>query len=254
VNEELLRGAALHEGAPLEGRLLALDTATSQATLALGEPDGRRVAGRDWQAGHGHTASLLAALEALLAETSTPLRALAGVVAGIGPGSFTGLRVGLATAKVIAYSLRCPIVGVSTPEALALAASVDIPSPLELAVVMPAGPSGAYLTRMRVAGGDGLPQTVEPSRLVEARDRLTELVAGSPIVAVDLADDWVSPGSRERGRAALAGLGRALLVIGSARLKRGSVDDVAELVPAYVTLPRGVPEVAGGVGWSHDPR
>lgn len=253
MNEDRVSGGPVAAAAPIEGRLLALDTATSQATLAVGEPDGRLVAGRDWQAGHGHTASLLPALELLLSQTSTSLWGLASVLVGIGPGSFTGLRVGLATAKVLAYSLRRPIVGVSTPEALALAACPDLPTPWEVAVVMPAGPSGAYVTRVRT-GDDGLPETMEPSRLVVTRERVAELVAGTAVAAVDLQGAALAPDALERGRAGLAGLGRALLAIGSARLDRGRVDDVAELVPAYVTLPRGVPEVAGGVGWSHDPR
>ncbi len=253
MNEDELRGGRVRPTGSIDGRLLALDTATSQATLAVGEPDGRLVAGRDWQAGHARAASLLPALEALLAETSTSLRSLAAVVVGVGPGSFTGLRVGLATAKVLAYALRVPIVGVSTPEALALAASRRTPA-AGVTVVMPAGPSGAYVTQVRIRDEDTPPETVEPSRLVIGREALAELLAGRTAVTVDLADTAVARDILERGRSALAGLGGALLEIGAARLTRGRAAEVAELVPAYVTLPRGVPEVAGGVGWSHDPR
>jgi hypothetical protein len=73
------------------------------------------------------------------------------------------------------------------------------------------------------------------------------------LIAVDL--DGRAPGDAlERGEVARAGLGRALIELGAARLRAGLVDDLAELVPDYVTLPRGVTGVAGEVAWSRDPR
>ncbi|MDQ3871877.1 MAG: hypothetical protein M3301_09730, partial [Chloroflexota bacterium] len=142
----------------------------------------------------------------------------------------------------------------STPEALALAASRRGHDAQELMVVMPAGPGGAYVTRVRIEDDEERAATVEPSRLVTSLDAVAELVAGTGAVALDLPDAAVTTDALELGRGALAGLGGALLAIGSTRLKRRRVDDVAELVPAYVTLPRGVPEVVGGVGWSHELR
>ena len=56
----------------------------------------------------------------------------------------------------------------------------------------------------------------------------------------------------ERGEAARAGLAAALLAMGAERLGRGDVDDLATLVPEYVTLPRGVRAVVGEVEWSRD--
>ena len=56
----------------------------------------------------------------------------------------------------------------------------------------------------------------------------------------------------ERGEAARAGLAAALLAIGAERLRVGDADDLALLVPEYVTLPRGVSHEGGEVAWSHD--
>ena len=58
----------------------------------------------------------------------------------------------------------------------------------------------------------------------------------------------------ERGEIARAGLGRALVELGASRLREGRPDDLAALVPDYVTLPRGVRAVSGEVAWSRDPR
>jgi hypothetical protein len=74
-------------------------------------------------------------------------------------------------------------------------------------------------------------------------------------VAVDLEPaDPLPADAVDRGRTALDGLGDALLSLGLARLRRGEADDVAELVPAYVSLPRGVEEAAASIAWAPDLR
>ena len=238
-------------------RLLAIDTATQQATLAVSELEGALVAVRAWEAGHGHSATLLPNLDALLAETGTSLGDLGGVVAGTGPGSFTGLRVGLATAKVLAYTLDVPIVGVSTAEALALAALADggsdAPAIEQRAVVVqPAGPGGAYVTVVE-RSPDGLLVTANGPELRSGSDPVGGVAPGAAVVALEAGAELGSE-AVELGRRGLEGLGSALLAIGSAALLAGRADDVAELVPGYVTLPRGVREAAGEIQWSPAPR
>jgi tRNA threonylcarbamoyladenosine biosynthesis protein TsaB len=98
-----------------EGLVLAFDTATPAATCALVElPEGRVLGERVSRA----TRVLQDAEELLRAAGAGP-RALAGVVVGTGPGSFTGIRVGLAVARGLALSLELPVAGVSTLDALA---------------------------------------------------------------------------------------------------------------------------------------
>ena len=86
--------------------------------IALGEPDGTLVEERGWVAGYRHGEELLARIEGLLADLDQAPAALGGVVVGTGPGAFTGLRVGIATAKGLAHALGLQIVGVPTGEAL----------------------------------------------------------------------------------------------------------------------------------------
>lgn len=107
--------------------ILSIDTATSQASVALVE-DAKLVCEEvaSPAAGSGaaprrgnHAQSLLPLIDKLLARRGAPLSALSAFAVTIGPGSFTGLRVGLSTVKGLAYGSETPIVGVSTLEAVA---------------------------------------------------------------------------------------------------------------------------------------
>jgi tRNA threonylcarbamoyladenosine biosynthesis protein TsaB len=103
-------------------RILGIDTATSIASAALIE-DGRIIAEQI----HGspnrfqttglkanHAEVVLSLVEAVLRDAGVSLCELSGFAVSIGPGSFTGLRIGLSTVKGLAYGLDTPVVGVST--------------------------------------------------------------------------------------------------------------------------------------------
>src|SRR4051794_17957793 len=105
------------------GPILVIDTATTRAVIALGMPDGAVAEARTWVAGYRHGEELLARIEALLRDRRIEPPALGAIVVGTGPGAFTGLRVGLATAKGLAHALGLPIVGIPTGSALLAAAS-----------------------------------------------------------------------------------------------------------------------------------
>src|SRR5690242_591069 len=95
--------------AELSGRdgawLLGIDTATSLVVVAASTPAGEVLATRSFAAGHRHGSHLLPAIQALVEDEGFELATLAGIVVGLGPGAFTGLRVGLATAKTLAKAL-----------------------------------------------------------------------------------------------------------------------------------------------------
>jgi hypothetical protein len=78
-----------------------------------------------------------------------------------------------------------------------------------------------------------------------------DLAPGETLVAVDL-DGRVAADAAERGERAREGLGSALIRLGASRLRAGTTDDLAGLVPEYVTLPRGVTAQPGEVAWSRD--
>jgi len=216
--------------------ILAIDTATTRVVIATGSPDGVADGISTWAAGYRHGETLLPSIGRFLGEQNIRRSRLAGIVVGSGPGAFTGLRVGIATAKGMAHGLGIPLAGVSTAEALLAASGVDRP-----VLLLPAGPSDRLVVR-RGEGPVPLPAGQEP----DIRD-------GETLVALDL-EDRAPADALERGEVAHARLGRELLRLGAARLHAAGQNELETLVPDYVTLPRGVRAADGTVAWSRDHR
>lgn len=108
--------------------VLGFDTATAATAVGLRLADGSTLLARDDPpagARPGHSAQLLALAAGLLGEAELPWSAIERVAVGLGPGTFTGLRIGAASAQGLARSLGVELVGVSTLHALALAARAD---------------------------------------------------------------------------------------------------------------------------------
>jgi len=95
---------------------LAIDTSTDTASLAIVQ-DNEVPAESTWRCGQNHTTQLLPHLAHLLNQTRLSLQSTTGIIVAKGPGSYNGLRVGISTAKGLAFSLGIPIVGISTLEA-----------------------------------------------------------------------------------------------------------------------------------------
>jgi tRNA threonylcarbamoyl adenosine modification protein YeaZ len=221
--------------APSPALLLAIDSATTRVVVAVGTADGVLVEGADWPAGYRHGETLLPAIAGLLKQYHRTPASLTAVIVGTGPGAFTGLRVGIATAKGLAHALGVPIIGISTADALLAG------QPPDAVLLLPAGPADRLLAR-RGTRARVIPAGEEP-----------ELPADATVLALDLAGR-ASDDALLRGEKARAALGASLLAMGAARLAAGDVDDLAGLVPEYVTLPRGVRAEGGEVSWSRDPR
>jgi len=101
--------------------ILAFDTATDVATSALVSDDevlGERTS---------RAATVLEDVDALLRQAGAHTRELEAIAVGIGPGSFTGIRIGLATARGLALALGVPVAGVSTLDALSAGAPGAVP-------------------------------------------------------------------------------------------------------------------------------
>ena len=230
-------------GAVTNGRrpwILGIDSATSRVVVAAAAPDGTFLGATTWEAGYRHGEQLLPAIGRLHGELNLRRSRIAAIVVGTGPGAFTGLRVGIATAKALAHSLGRPIIGVSSAEALIVAAS-DGAASQRIVLLLPAGASDTIVVR------PGQP----PELLPGGRD--PELADGEILVAIDL-DGRAPAEASERGAHARDGLAASLMRLGTARLAAGDVDDLARLVPDYVTLPRGVTVASGEVAWSRDHR
>ncbi len=114
------------EGAHPAGLVLAIDTCGPSGSVALGRLAGGAVEilGQKELAGRSYSATLVAAVAELLAGAGVRLGKLAAIVAVNGPGSFTGVRVGLSAVKGLAEVHRIPVVSVSRLEVLSAKAAV----------------------------------------------------------------------------------------------------------------------------------
>lgn len=112
--------------------LLAIDTSASLCAAAV--YDGEREVGRNViDIGKGHAEHLIGVIDAALADGAKSYADLTRIVVAIGPGSFTGIRVGVATARGLALALRIPAVGVSNLEAVAAQAGKELPGRIVMA-------------------------------------------------------------------------------------------------------------------------
>lgn len=98
--------------------LLAIDTSTPRVAVAIGR-DGRTVGEVGLDGGRRHAEQLAPAIRYLTDETGVGLDQLAAVAVGLGPGLFTGLRVGITTARTLAQCLHVPVVGVPSLDLVA---------------------------------------------------------------------------------------------------------------------------------------
>ena len=95
---------------------LAIDTSSGTASVALSHK-GEVLASLTWQTPQNHTIELLPNLVCLLQQVKVELDSIEAIIVAKGPGSFNGLRVGISTAKGLAFALNIPLLGVNTLEA-----------------------------------------------------------------------------------------------------------------------------------------
>ncbi|MGX1883475.1 tRNA (adenosine(37)-N6)-threonylcarbamoyltransferase complex dimerization subunit type 1 TsaB [Streptomyces sp. NPDC055287] len=150
--------------------LLAVDTATPAVTVAL--HDGESVVAEAGQVdARRHGELLLPTVDRVLAEAGLKLDAVTGVVVGVGPGPYTGLRVGLATAETFGLVLGVPVHGLCTLDGLAYAAGL------------------AGLTAPFAVATDARRKEVYWARYADARTRVGEPAVDRPAdIAEQLAD------------------------------------------------------------------
>jgi tRNA threonylcarbamoyladenosine biosynthesis protein TsaB len=98
--------------------VLALDSATPRVSIAIGD-DGRIVAELQHAGSRRHAELLAPGIRSLCEQAGVSLGDLGAIAVGVGPGMFTGLRVGVTTAKVMAQALRIPVVGISSLDLVA---------------------------------------------------------------------------------------------------------------------------------------
>lgn len=161
--------------------LLALDTATERTTVGvarLSEASLELIGEAVVDAPRAAMSRLLPMTEALLAANGLTVAQVDGVIVGRGPGSFTGVRIGVATAKGLAHGLSCPLWGVSTLDAIAWSFShVDA----TVAIVGDAMRGEVYPALFECGGGSVVRLT--PERVAKPADTAAEWAAlGRPLL------------------------------------------------------------------------
>ena len=208
-------------------RVLGLETSTLAGGVAL--VDGERlVAEYVLDVSVTHSERLLAAVDRVLADARWAPRDLEGVAVSIGPGSFTGLRIGVSTAKGLALALELPIAAVPTLDAMAAA----VPwAALPVCPVLQARRGEVYASRYR-RDGDGLRREWDYLALSpgELAGRLGEptLLVGEGAASVD------SPHVRHLPAPRRVPSPACVAVLGRERLRLGDSVGAAELAPLYL--------------------
>jgi tRNA threonylcarbamoyladenosine biosynthesis protein TsaB len=223
--------------------VLGLDTATSATVAGVLRGDALFEVRDDPAPGArpAHAARLLAAAEEALAAAGVGWEQVDRLAVGVGPGSFTGLRIGIATARALAQARGLPLVGVSSLEALARGAE----APVVLAV-LDARRGEAFAAAYRGSGGRGLIVVEGFAPAALPPDALAERVRALPAPPLAVGDGAV----RFRGSLEAAGALVPPDEDGVHRLRaehvcrlgaEGSPTDRDALLPDYLREPDAVP-------------
>jgi len=226
---------------------LAIDTASDMASVGLSQ-EGALVAEITWRCPRNHSTELLPTLQYLMQRADVDKSDLRAIFVCIGPGRYTGLRVGVSTAKGLAFALRLPLVGVGRLETDAYQ-HADYPGPI--CPIHRAG-RGDLAWAVYARGASGWREVVPPrlssldGLLGAARRRLKRaLFCGE--ISEELAEALREALGRQAavGPAAMS-VRRAGFIAELAwrRLAAGQTDDAASLKPIYlreavVAQPRG---------------
>jgi len=214
--------------------ILAIDTATRSISIALAE-EGRALAEAVWQSENNHTTELAPAVERMLIESGVAVKALTAIAVAIGPGSFTGVRIGLGFAKGLALARGdLPLVGVRTLDIAVRALPIDEG---EAVAVIQAGRGRVVWARYSARAGrwesanDGV---------VGSWEDVSRSATGSVVVGeIDSRGMDVLQGAGVRVASADQNVRRAsrLAEMAWERWRRGEVDSAAALMPVYAHQP-----------------
>ncbi len=254
----LCRANLLLAAASSAGPVLGFDTGSSIASVAL-VADGRFL-GVTARPVTSHGAALPGAVNQLLEGAKLRPQDLAAVAIGIGPGSFTGLRIGLSYAKGLVFASGAKIVGVPSLDALAIGA-LDSPAArpgLRVCALVDARKGEVYAALYEIVA-DGLEKVTQD--VVMPLVRVISHLGHGAILAGDYSANDAAALLKDKGHnvtvlehSALESRGRNIAALGGARIASGQDDSADTLEPLYVRSPdaiaaSGKPNPTEGV-WS----
>ena len=213
----------------MSGIAVALETSARAASVAV------RLRGRTLatalEAGRAHASDLLPAIDRMVRELGGTPGEIAIVLVGTGPGSYTGLRVGIATALGLARGCRAELRGVPSGETLCFG---ELSPGEEASVLLDARAGELYFAHYRRTA-DEVDVLRAPCVLLPGEVAGT-LPTGGPIFADAQAVEaaGLSPEVRERVRLDVAPRAAALLDLGAGRIERSGGQDPREVQPLYL--------------------
>ena len=213
--------------------LLALDTSTPRATLALARGDTHFVSPFEPPTDGRHGRNLISSLKILIQRAELTPHDLDAIAVGLGPGSYTGLRVGITAAKMLAFALGKPLVAIDSFTAIARNAPPDAQL---IQVVADAQRGDIYLTRFAREAPMESPQSLGSIAVVEMISWAASLAAGTWVLGSSLGKlriEWaagVTLGNAEEGHPS----GDALIALGQDAVKAGRWADPRTIEPAYI--------------------
>jgi tRNA threonylcarbamoyladenosine biosynthesis protein TsaB len=213
-------------------RVLAIETSLRNGSVALAQ-DGAIVAARILPTDSRSAQSLAPAVKEMLAALGWKPNELSAVGVTIGPGSFTGVRVGVTFAKVFCYAANVPVVGLTTLEVLAEQATTE---DCDQHVVLDAQRSDLFQQRFRVSANVAIPLT--SPRVVSSEQWLRELaMEHSPrVTGAGLAKfrSVLPDGVRVCEERVWEPNAETLAVLAHRAIESGRRDDVWKLAPLYL--------------------
>ena len=223
--------------------VLGFDTATPATAVALRLDDGTTLRARDDPGSGerpGHTTRLLPLARALLAQAALGWDAPGLIAVGVGPGTFTGLRVGVATARGLAQSLGIEVADVGTPQVLAQAALADLAARREPGAGHGALPPGArsdgVLAVIDARRGEAFVAAFArgaPRELAPRESALRQPAPREPTMPHELTAARALPPSELAGVAAAADPGLSWRAVGDGALRfRAELEAAGIAVPA----------------------
>ncbi|MFZ4514701.1 MAG: tRNA (adenosine(37)-N6)-threonylcarbamoyltransferase complex dimerization subunit type 1 TsaB [Acidimicrobiia bacterium] len=215
--------------------ILGIDTSTNQISVAL-SASGNVLGAITLESGRKHAEHLPPAIAYLADATAVGIPALTAIAVGTGPGLFTGLRVGITTAKVMAQTLRVPIIGVPSLDLLAYPVRT---TPRLIAAVIDARRREVFWALYRSVPG-GIQRVCE-YQVGDPRDLANELQAvGDDVLIVGEGGVRYRECFAEVDRVEFAGpehvtpSASALVTLAAARMEREAFSAVEEIVPLYL--------------------
>ncbi|UCH43515.1 MAG: tRNA (adenosine(37)-N6)-threonylcarbamoyltransferase complex dimerization subunit type 1 TsaB [Dehalococcoidales bacterium] len=214
-----------------------MDTSTDTASLALVH-EGQILAEMTWCCQQNHTTQLLPNLQHLLDQTGVSLQSVDSITVARGPGSYNGLRIGVSTAKGLAFNLGIPVVGISTLEAEAYQhAATGLP----ICPILNAGRDEIATALYQLK--DGVWHQIATEHLTTI-DALCAQITNKTVFCgeyVSTITEYLVGQLEEKAVIVpqFAGLRRAafLAELGLKRLKAGDHDDPTTLQPVYMRGP-----------------